>query len=128
VAADGEGIRVFTVEDDTLLRNLLAIKFEKSNVPFEIADDGEDIVNKLKAFRPQIVIMDLMLPGRDGFELLEDIRADKSTAEIPVIIFSNKDSSEDRRRAAELGAKGFYVKAMTDLSDLMATIEKHAKR
>ena len=128
VAADGEGIRVFTVEDDTLLRNLLAIKFEKSNVPFEIADDGEDIVNKLKAFRPQIVIMDLMLPGRDGFELLEDIRADKSTAEIPVIIFSNKDSSEDRRRAAELGAKGFYFKAMTDLSDLMATIEKHAKR
>jgi DNA-binding response OmpR family regulator len=119
---------VFTVEDDSLLRNLLASKFEKSKVPFEISSDGEDLINKLKVFRPQIVVLDLMLPGKDGFELLEEIRADADTAEIPVIIFSNKDSSDDRKRAAELGAKGFYVKALTDLSDLMVTIEKHAKR
>jgi DNA-binding response OmpR family regulator len=128
VSDDGEGIRVFTVEDDCLLRNLLASKFEKSKVPFEISSDGEDLINKLKVFRPQIVVLDLMLPGKDGFELLEEIRADADTAEIPVIIFSNKDSSDDRKRAAELGAKGFYVKALTDLSDLMVTIEKHAKR
>lgn len=127
VSADGEGIRVYAVEDDTLLRNLLAIKFEKSNVPFEISADGEDLVNKVKAFHPQVVILDLMLPGKDGFELLEELRADQQTAQIPVIIFSNKDSVSDRKRADELGAKGFYVKAMTDLSDLMNTIELHAK-
>jgi DNA-binding response OmpR family regulator len=128
VSADGEGIRVFAVEDDSLLRNLLAIKFEKSHVPFEISGDGLDLNTKLKAFRPQIVILDLMLPGKDGFELLEEIRADADTADIPVIIFSNKDSAEDRKRASELGAKGFYVKALTDLSDLMKTIEQHAQR
>ena len=128
VSADGEGIRVFAVEDDSLLRNLLAIKFEKSNVPFGISGDGLDLNTKLKAFRPQIVILDLMLPGKDGFQLLEEMRADAATAEIPVIIFSNKDSADDRARAAELGAKGFYVKALTDLSDLMETIEEHAQR
>lgn len=128
VSADGQGIRVYAVEDDPLLRNLLAIKFQKSNVPFEISVDGEDIVNKIKAFRPQIVILDLMLPGKDGFELLEEIRNDSNVSNIPVIIFSNKDSVADRKRADELGASGYYVKAMTDLSDLMNTIEKHAKR
>jgi len=128
VSADGEGARVFAVEDDPLLRNLLAIKFEKSHVPFEISGDGLDLNAKLKTFRPQIVILDLMLPGKSGFELLEEMRGDADTANIPVIIFSNKDSAEDRKRASELGAKGFYVKALTDLSDLMKTIEKHAQR
>lgn len=128
VSAGGEGIRVFAVEDDPLLRNLLAIKFEKSHVPFEISGDGVDLVNKLKNFCPQIIILDLMLPGKDGFELLDEIRNDQATADIPVLIFSNKDSSADRKRAAELGARGFYVKAMTDLSDLMNTIEQHATR
>jgi DNA-binding response OmpR family regulator len=128
VSGTGEGIRVYTVEDDSLLRNLLAIKFEKSNVPFEIDGDGENLVANIKAFRPQIVILDLMLPGKDGFTLLREIRADAEIADLPVIIFSNKDSQEDRAMATKLGAKGFYVKALTDLSDLMMTIEEHAKR
>jgi len=126
VTSEGNGVRVFVVEDDSLLGNLLAIKFEKSNVPFEISVDGVDLVPKLKAFKPQIVILDLMLPGKDGFELLQEIRNDPQTADLPIIIFSNRDSSDDRKRAEELGAKGFYVKAMTDLSDLMRTIERFA--
>jgi len=128
ISADGQGIRVFVVEDDSLLRNLLAIKFEKSNVPFEISGDGVDLNTKIKAFKPQLVILDLMLPVKNGFELLADIRADEAIADMPVIIFSNRDSSEDRKRAQQLGAKGFYVKALTDLSDLMNTIEEHAKK
>lgn len=128
VSGTGEGIRVFAVEDDALLRNLLATKFQKSNVPFEVDEDGQNLIKKLKAFRPQIIILDLMLPGKDGFELLTEIKADPATQGIPVIIFSNKDSQEDRNRAEELGAVGFYVKAMTDLTELMDTIETKANR
>jgi len=128
VSGSGEGIRVLAVEDDPLLRNLLAIKFERSHVPFEISADGADIVNKIKSFMPQIVILDLMLPGKSGFELLTEIRADVTTKDIPVIIFSNRDSADDRKQAESLGVKGFYIKALTDLSDLMDTIEKHAQR
>jgi DNA-binding response OmpR family regulator len=128
ISTKGAGIRVFVVEDDSLLGNLLAIKFEKSDVPFEISVDGIDLVAKLKAFKPQIVILDLMLPGKDGFELMQEIRSDPETATLPIIIFSNRDSSDDRKRAEELGAKGFYVKAMTDLSELMLTIERFARR
>jgi len=123
----GKGVRVFALEDDPLLSNLLAIKFEKSQIPFEIATDSENIVARIKAFRPQIVILDLMVPGKDGFEVLQEIRADADITDLPVLIFSNKDNPEDRKLASELGVKGFYVKALTDLSELMNMIEKFAR-
>jgi len=127
VSTGSDKCRVFVVEDDPLLSNLLAIKFQKSQVPFEISSDGVDLISKIKSFNPHIIILDLMLPGKDGFELLQEIRDDAEVQHLPVLIFSNRDSSEDRQKAEALGVKGFYVKAMTDLSDLMNTIKRHAK-
>lgn len=123
----GDGIRVFAIEDDPLLRNLLAVRFEKSNLPFELAEDGENIVELVSTFHPQIIILDLMLPGKDGFTVLKELK-ESPVADIPVIIFSNKDSQSDRKQAEELGAVAFYVKAMTDLAELLQVIEKYAKR
>lgn len=119
------GVRVFAVEDDPLLQNLLATRFEKSGLLFEMASNGQDLVQKVTAFQPQIVILDLMLPGEDGFGLLKALKTNAATAAIPVLIFSNKDSQDDRKLAAELGATGFYVKAMTDLSELLEIINAH---
>ncbi len=120
-----EGTRVFAVEDDPLLQNLLATRFEKSKLVYEMASNGEGLVEKVSAFKPQILILDLMLPGEDGFALLKKIKTNAATAAVPVLIFSNKDSQEDRKLAAELGATGFYVKAMTDLSELLDIINIH---
>lgn len=120
-----DGTRVFAVEDDALLQNLLATRFEKSGLVFEMASSGENLVEKVANFKPQILILDLMLPGEDGFDLLRRIKADPNTCQIPVLIFSNKDSQEDRKLAAELGADAFYVKAMTDLSELLKIINVH---
>lgn len=119
------GTRVYVVEDDSLLQNLLANRFEKSGLDFKMMDDGSDIVENVKAFQPQIVILDLMLPKEDGFILLAKLKENASTANIPVLIFSNKDSQDDRKKAADLGAVGFFVKAMTDLSELLDIINTH---
>jgi two-component system phosphate regulon response regulator PhoB len=118
-----KGIRVLIVEDDPLLRNLLALKLDKTHFPYAFSTDGDHIVSTMQQFKPNIVILDLMLPGRTGFEVLADIKADAEMRSVPVIVFSNRDSQEDRARAHELGAHGFYVKAMTDLSELIETIE-----
>jgi len=122
----GDNIRVFAIEDDPLLRNLLAIRFEKSKLTFELAADAENVVAKAVAFKPQIIILDLMLPGKDGFTVLEELKQ-SAAADVPVLVFSNKDSHNDRKRASDLGAAAFHVKAMTDLSELITVIEKHAK-
>ncbi|MCA9355816.1 response regulator [Candidatus Kaiserbacteria bacterium] len=121
------GIRVFVIEDDPLLRNLLSIRLSKSSFPFEFSNDGKDAVHMMKQFKPNVIILDLMLPGRNGLDILSDLKKENDLKEIPVIVFSNKDGHDERRRARELGANCFYVKAMTDLSELIETIESMAK-
>jgi DNA-binding response OmpR family regulator len=117
------GVRVYVVEDDPLLRNLLSIKLTKSSFPSEFSSNGEGAIEEMKRFKPDTIILDLMLPGISGFDILKNIKADADLAKVPVIVFSNKDGSEDRLKARELGADCFYVKAMTDLSELVEQIE-----
>lgn len=121
------GIRVYVVEDDPLLRNLLSLRFAKSSFPFEFSNDGQHTLPAIKQFKPDVIILDLMLPGKSGFEVLEEIKSDSVLRNIPVVVFSNRDGQDDRQKAQELGAVGFYVKAMTDLSELVETIESLAK-
>jgi len=68
-----------------------------------------------------------MLPGKSGFDILAELKDDEVLKNIPVIVFSNRDGQEDRARAKELGAVDFYVKAMTDLSELIEKIEATVK-
>ncbi len=121
------GIRVFVVEDDPLLRNLLSLKMDKTQFPYEFSPDGNNVLPSMRQFRPDVIILDLMLPGKSGFEVLAEVKADDKLCNIPVIVFSNRDGQEDRQKASELGADRFYVKAMTDLSELIETIELLAK-
>ncbi len=117
------GIRVFVVEDDPLLRNLLSMKMDRSQFPCEFSRDGVEALPLMHQFKPDVIILDLMLPGKSGFEVLAEIKADDRLKNVPVIVFSNRDGQDDRQKASELGAKGFYVKATTDLSELIETIE-----
>ena len=123
-----KGIRVFVVEDDPLLQNLLSIKLEKSSFPFEFTSNGEDVINTINLFGPDVIILDLMLPGKSGLEILAELKADNKLKDVPVIVFSNRDGQDERSAAKKLGAVAFYVKAMTDLSELVETIEAHAKK
>ena len=121
------GIRVFVVEDDPLLRNLLSLKMDKSKFPYEFSKDGMNVLPAMRQFKPDIVVLDLMLPGRSGFDVLAEIKGDEKLKSVPVVIFSNKDTQEDKQKAQEMGARGFYVKAMTDLSELIELIESLVK-
>ena len=117
------GIKVYVVEDDPLLRNLLSIRFEKSEFVYTVNENGDNVVSEVAEFKPTVVILDLMLPGKDGFEVLAELKENNQTKNIPIIVFSNRDGVNDRKKASELGAVGFYVKAMTDLSELVSKIE-----
>lgn len=119
-----EGIRVYVVEDDPLLGNLLTMRLEQAKFTFIVDASGENAVKKLQKFKPNVLVLDLMLPGRNGFDILREVRNDKELNALPVIIFSNRDSAEDKETARELGANAFFVKAMTDLSELVDAIER----
>lgn len=118
------GIKVLVVEDDALLANLLSIRLERAAFPYRLNKNGEGIIKDLTEFNPDILVLDLMLPGRSGFEVLEEIRNNETHKNLPVFIFSNRDSAEDKAKAIEFGVSGFYVKALTDLTTLIHNIER----
>jgi DNA-binding response OmpR family regulator len=125
-----EVVRVYVIEDDPLLRNLLASLFEKYNFPFGFSHDGIGVVEKMKSFRPDVVVLDLMLPGRSGFDVLAEMQQHEELKLIPVVVFSNRDNSEDRARAKAMGVAHFHVKAITELSELIQILitAKHEVR
>ena len=104
-------IKILVIEDDKFLRELIVrgLKKEKFEVVFAI--DGEEGVKKTEEEKPDLILLDLMLPGIDGFEVLEQIKKNSSIASIPVIILSNLGQKDDIDRGIELGAVDFLVKA-----------------
>lgn len=116
--------KILIVEDDEFLRSLTAKRLEKENYNIEIAVDGENAVSTVEGIKPDLILLDLLLPGKDGFEVLKKIRSTDSTKEIPVIIFSNLGQKEDIEKAKALGVEDFLIKANFTLDDVVGKIKK----
>lgn len=114
---------VLVIEDDPMLRNILSMKFSHENIAFVFINEGEQAFELAKQELPNVILLDLMLPGKDGFTILKELRADDATATIPVIVFSNRSEESEREQAIQLGAVDFRVKAMTDLNELVKQIK-----
>ena len=93
---------------------------------FEVlpAKDGEGGLQLIRKEKPDLVLLDLVLPKMHGFEVLKSLKNDKNTEAIPVIILSNLGQFSDVKKGLDLGAKDYYVKASTDLSELSEKIKK----
>jgi DNA-binding response OmpR family regulator len=117
-------LRVLIIEDDPLLRNLLSIRLQKSNIVHQFWNSGADAVTAILEYKPSVIILDLMLPGKNGMDVLSEMRDIPSVSQIPVIIFSNKDDDAIRDQAAALFVEDFMVKATTDLGELIKLIVK----
>ncbi len=103
--------KILIVEDDKFLRELLSQKLLKESYVIVEAENGEEGVKKTQEEKPSLVLLDLILPGIDGFEVLEKIKSNQETKDIPVIIVSNLGQREDIERGLRLGASDFLVKA-----------------
>lgn len=115
---------VLIVEDDEFLRSLTAKRLEKENYAIEVAVDGENAISVLDTLKPDIILLDLLLPGKDGFEVLKKIRSTEAVKTVPVVIFSNLGQKEDIEKAKALGVDDFLIKANFTLDDVVAKINK----
>ncbi|MBI2644380.1 MAG: response regulator [Candidatus Wildermuthbacteria bacterium] len=102
---------ILVVEDDKFLRELIVQKLLKEGYEVSEAVDGEAGVKKVKEENPNLVLLDLILPGIDGFEVLRQVKSDVSTAKTPVIILSNLGQQEDVEKGIKLGAVDYLIKA-----------------
>ncbi len=104
--------KILIVDDDTFLLDMYALKFSQNNFEVHTADGGAPAIEKLeKGLNPDVILMDIIMPEIDGFEMLEKINAKKLSPNSIKIILSNKSQQSDIDRGAILGASGYIVKA-----------------
>lgn len=110
---DEQVIDVLLIEDDRETLEMYKMKLERDGYRVHLAMDGEEGVRRATELTPDIIFLDIRLPKKDGFTVLEELRGQDSTAAIPVIILSNYGEKELVDRGLKLGAMEFLVKAQT---------------
>ena len=115
--------KILVVEDDTYLANAYRVKLVKSGFEIKNAFDGEEALEVLKMFIPDIILLDIVMPKKDGFETLREIKLDEKLKNIPVILCTNLGQKEDIDRGMQLGANEFFIKTDFPLSSLIEKIE-----
>ncbi len=115
--------KILIVEDDRFLRELMTRKLNNEGFDLQEAVDGEECLKKLEIFKPEIILLDLILPGLDGFETLERIKDNPQTSGIPVLILSNLGQRDEIEKGLSLGAVDFMVKAHFTPEEIVGKIK-----
>jgi CheY-like chemotaxis protein len=116
--------RIIIVEDDSVLRDVLAEKLEKSGYIVDRAEDGVVAMEKIRIAKPDVVLLDILMPRKGGIEVMEDINNDPALKGIPIIIISNSGQPVEIQRAQELGAREFLIKAVFDPNEVLEKVER----
>lgn len=117
-----DDVKVLLIEDDEAAAEMYRVRLAGDGYTVVVARDGEAGLRMASEENPDFIYLDLRLPGLDGFEVLEHLRADPATTHIPVIILSNYGEPELRERGLKLGALEFLVKADTTPSQLSTKV------
>lgn len=114
---------ILIVEDDPFYSNIYKTKLAKEKLNAQMASNGDVALKIIKESGPPVLILlDLVMPGKDGFETLKDLKADAATKDIPVIVLSNLSQAEDIKRVMDMGATEYLIKANASIHDIVAKI------
>lgn len=115
--------RILLAEDDRFLRRAAEARLRQHGFEVLIAHDGEEALQVARAERPDLVLLDVVMPRLQGFDVLKALKRDAVTARIPVIVLSNLGQDSDVEQAIALGAEAYLVKAHLSLQDLVQKID-----
>jgi len=116
---------ILIIEDEQHLQKLISEHIKKAGLAYKQALNGEDGLYLAKQETPDLILLDLILPKKDGFEVLQELKKDKQTKNIPVLILTNLESTPDVQRALDLGANNYLVKSNYKLDDIIKKIKKY---
>jgi len=114
---------ILIIEDDEFFRELISKKLISSGFKITEAIDGKTGLLRVKESKPDLILLDILLPGIDGFEVLSTLKEDSGTLSIPVIILSNLSSKEDVDKGLKLGASDFLIKSQVDSEEVITKIK-----
>jgi CheY-like chemotaxis protein len=120
-----ENKKILIVDDDAFLIDMYALKFTQNNFIVSTAFNGKEAIEKLNAgFSPDIILLDIMMPEMDGFEMLEKINAENISPSSVKIILSNKGQQSDIDTGMKLGASGYIIKASNTPAEVVSQVNE----
>ncbi len=121
---EGKKQKILMIEDDPFIRKLYRNKLILAGFEFEEATNGEEGLNKAIAEKPDLVLLDIVLPKKTGFDVLVGMKGNEKTKDIPVIMLSVLSQKSDARTALSLGAQDYLVKGKVTISEVVVKIRE----
>ena len=119
--------RILVVEDDVVLRDVLTEKLKQKGYDSFSVEDGELALTEIRRQKPDLILLDILMPKKGGMEVMEELNQDDDLKNIPIIIISNSGQPVEVQRARELGAKEFLIKAVFDPNEVLEKVQKVLK-
>lgn len=117
-------IKILLIEDDVFLSNIYSKKFESEGFEVLVALDGEKGIRLALSKNPDLILLDLLLPGIDGFEVLRGIKEDEQAKNIPVLLLTNLSQKEDIQKGLALGADDYLIKTHFMPSEIVQKVKR----
>ena len=121
-------MKLLLIEDDVFFRKFYVEKLKEKGFEVDEADDGEQGLEKIRTFKPDLVVLDIILPKKDGFEVLKSLQNDTLLKKIPVLVFSTLGQEADIEKAKKLGAADYVNKSLFDFNNLLTKINTLTKK
>lgn len=116
--------KIFWIEDDLKYGAILGRHLEAAGFEVRMANNGEDGLKRVQQETPDLILLDIGLPGKDGFEVLEALKADSATSRIPVIMLSRLSAREDVEKCLSLGCAEYLIKTQYGPEEVVRHIAK----
>jgi len=119
--------KILIIEDDSFLSEMYSAKLIQDGFQTEIAVDGKEGMSKIKSLEPDLILLDIVLPKMDGFEILENIKKDEKIKNIPVILLTNLGQKNEIEKGLSLGAEEYIIKAHFTPTAVVAKVKEILK-
>ena len=116
--------KILIAEDDQFLASAYRVKLTKEGFDVKIAGDGEEAIEMLKTFTPDLIVLDIVMPKKDGFTTLQEIRSNPMWKNLPILIASSLGQQEDVKKGLSLGATDYIIKSDVALGDIVKKINE----
>lgn len=118
-------VKLLLVDDDEFLLDMYSLKFKEAGFDFDIASSGQAALEKMRATKYDVVLLDVVMPAMDGFEVLSQIKKDHLLEDAIIIVLSNLGQKEDIERGMSLGAHDYIIKAHFTPREVVEKVEFH---
>ncbi len=116
--------KVLIAEDEIFLSKVLSQKLRNDGFEVSVASDGVDAITKIKSEKPDIVLLDLMMPQKDGFQVLREVRSDPEIKDTPVIVASNLGQKSDQEQVEAIGVQKYIIKSNLTIYQIVEEVKK----